>query len=216
MSERAQEKSREELDEREFPQANVSNPSVVKILFAAGQCFAEHGYEKTTTKEIAQRAGVSKSLLHYHFESKEHLLYELQDLLFNLTKERIRNYSLKGEPSIERAIATLDMVWRLICKNDNFIFFGLDLWNLAGKYPALQEHHRKFMRSIVAFVEEAARDALGPVADQLAIPVSRLAQLLVATIPGFAMRLQVDAEGAQQAFDDFKDLLTKLITVPSA
>lgn len=215
MSER-QEQTKSPTEEREFPRANVSNPSVVKILFAAGEAFAEYGYEKTSTKEIAQRAGVSKSLLHYHFESKEHLIFELQDLIFNLTKERIRSYTLKGEPSIERAISILDMVWKLIRNNQKFIFFGLDLWNLAGKYPALQEHHRKFMRSIVEFVEEAARTALGPVAEQMSIPIERVAQLLVATVPGFAMRLQVDPEGAQQAFEDFKDLLTKLVTVPSA
>lgn len=201
---------------REFPHANVRNPSVVKILFAAGQAFAESGYEKTTTKEIAQRAGVSKSLLHYHFESKEHLLFELQDFMFTFVKSSIRSFSLKGEPGVERAIATLDLMWKIIKSNQPYVYLGIDLWNLANKYPALLEHHRRFMSALVEFVEQAARDALGPVTNEIAIPVERVAQLLVAAVPGFAMRLQVDPAGAQQAFDDFKDLLTKLFTVPQA
>lgn len=44
-----------------------------KILAAAEQEFAERGYDGVGMKALAARAGVSQSLLHYHFGSKENL-----------------------------------------------------------------------------------------------------------------------------------------------
>ena len=35
------------------------------------ELFAEQGYEKTSLREIAERLGVTKAALYYHFKSKE-------------------------------------------------------------------------------------------------------------------------------------------------
>jgi hypothetical protein len=43
------------------------------ILTAARAVFAEHGYEKSTIRAIAQRAGVTHGLVVLHFSSKEKL-----------------------------------------------------------------------------------------------------------------------------------------------
>lgn len=43
------------------------------VLKTAGQCFAEKGYKKTTTDEIARRSGVSKGLVFHFFGSKRRL-----------------------------------------------------------------------------------------------------------------------------------------------
>ena len=40
----------------------------------AKQLFAEKGYDATGMEEIASNAGVPKSLIYYHFNSKEDLL----------------------------------------------------------------------------------------------------------------------------------------------
>jgi AcrR family transcriptional regulator len=45
-----------------------------RILAAAFECFCEFGYEKSSMKRIAARAGVSQPLLHHHFDTKERLL----------------------------------------------------------------------------------------------------------------------------------------------
>lgn len=46
---------------------------VQKILTAAEQEFAERGFDGAGMKALAARAGVSQSLLHYHFGSKDKL-----------------------------------------------------------------------------------------------------------------------------------------------
>jgi AcrR family transcriptional regulator len=45
-----------------------------RILEAAGRCFADLGFAKTTVEEIARAAGVSKALVYVHFRGKEELL----------------------------------------------------------------------------------------------------------------------------------------------
>jgi AcrR family transcriptional regulator len=45
-----------------------------RIREAAGRCFAELGYAKTTVDSIARAASVSKALVYVHFRGKEELL----------------------------------------------------------------------------------------------------------------------------------------------
>ncbi|MBX2881921.1 MAG: TetR/AcrR family transcriptional regulator [Granulosicoccus sp.] len=48
-----------------------------KILISAEQTFSELGFDAAGMKTIAGNAGVSQSLLHYHFNNKEHLYAEV-------------------------------------------------------------------------------------------------------------------------------------------
>jgi AcrR family transcriptional regulator len=45
-----------------------------RIQSVALELFAEHGYEKTSLREIAERLGVTKAALYYHFKSKEDIV----------------------------------------------------------------------------------------------------------------------------------------------
>src|SRR5688572_6397409 len=44
-----------------------------RLLEAAGQKFAEKGYEGTNVREITEMIGASPAAVNYHFRSKEHL-----------------------------------------------------------------------------------------------------------------------------------------------
>src|ERR1700759_4485015 len=45
-----------------------------RIQQVALELFAEQGYERTSLREIAERLGVSKAALYYHFKSKEDIV----------------------------------------------------------------------------------------------------------------------------------------------
>jgi AcrR family transcriptional regulator len=47
------------------------------LILAASKLFATRGYEATTTREIAARAGCAEGLIHRYFQSKSGLLFAL-------------------------------------------------------------------------------------------------------------------------------------------
>lgn len=55
----------------------------VLILETAKQIFAEKGFDGARMDEIAERAGVKKSLIYYHFEGKDQLLQEILNMFFD-------------------------------------------------------------------------------------------------------------------------------------
>ncbi len=48
-----------------------------RIQDVALELFAEQGYEKTSLREIAERLGVTKAALYYHFKTKEEIIVSL-------------------------------------------------------------------------------------------------------------------------------------------
>ena len=65
------------------------------IVAAAVPLFARKGFAGTTTKELAEAAGISEALLFRHFPSKKHLYDEILRL------------GCEGDPALER-LATLE------------------------------------------------------------------------------------------------------------
>lgn len=65
----------------------MANPSVderrtntrEQIRAIALELFAERGYDKTSLREIAERLGVTKAAVYYHYRTKEEILASLLD-----------------------------------------------------------------------------------------------------------------------------------------
>ena len=55
-----------------------------RILDIALELFTEHGYDKTSIRDIAERLGTTKAALYYHFKSKADILLELHLRLHGL------------------------------------------------------------------------------------------------------------------------------------
>src|SRR5579875_3578743 len=58
-----------------------------RILDVALELFNAQGYDKTSLREIAERLGVTKAALYYHFERKEDILLELHLRLHALGRD---------------------------------------------------------------------------------------------------------------------------------
>ena len=79
-----------------------------RILEVALDLFVEQGYEKTSLREIAERVGVTKAALYYHFESKDDLLLELHLPMHDLVGRMAAR--LSGSPSSASWVTFLDWV----------------------------------------------------------------------------------------------------------
>jgi AcrR family transcriptional regulator len=60
-----------------------------RILDIALELFTEQGYDKTSLRDIAERLGMTKAALYYHFERKEDILLELHLRLHALGREAL-------------------------------------------------------------------------------------------------------------------------------
>lgn len=67
-----------------------------RILEAAAHVFACKGYERATTREIAEEADVSEGSIFYHFGSKRDLLVNIMDQLIvdSMMKEKLAQRDL--------------------------------------------------------------------------------------------------------------------------
>ena len=61
-----------------------------RIQAVALELFAEQGYDKTSLREIAERLGVTKAALYYHFKSKEDIVASLAEDYFQALDDLIR------------------------------------------------------------------------------------------------------------------------------
>jgi AcrR family transcriptional regulator len=91
-----------------------------KILAAADQIFGEVGFDAATTREIAERSGVNKALIHYHFKSKEGLLEALLDGYYEKLGETLRAALLGDGDLRSRLLELVDAYLSFLRQNRNF------------------------------------------------------------------------------------------------
>ena len=53
-----------------------------KILAAAGEVFAQKGYDAATMQDITEKCGLSKGAIYHHYKSKEEIMLALGEQLF--------------------------------------------------------------------------------------------------------------------------------------
>jgi AcrR family transcriptional regulator len=78
-----------------------------RIQSVALELFAEQGYDKTSLREIAERLGVTKAALYYHFKSKEDIVTSLVEDFYRQIDELIAwGATLPGTPQSRADVLT--------------------------------------------------------------------------------------------------------------
>jgi AcrR family transcriptional regulator len=146
-----------------------------RLINAAVEAFAEKGFNGTTTRDIAARAGMSPAAVYVHHDSKESLLFTV---------------SLEGHRSaldvIQRAAASeTDPVERL-----RTMIYQFSLWHadhsrvgriVQYEYHALTPEHRAEVATLRRSIERTMQDALADGVDQGVLDVD--------DVPGTAFSL---------------------------
>jgi AcrR family transcriptional regulator len=92
-----------------------------QILEAADDLFGDVGFDATTTREIAERAGVNKALIHYHFSSKDGLLEKLLDRYYDQLAETLKaSLENTGGDLRSRFGDLIDAYLEFLIQNRNF------------------------------------------------------------------------------------------------
>jgi AcrR family transcriptional regulator len=84
-----------------------------KILDTAQDLFIEHGYDKTSLRDIAEQLGITKAALYYYFERKEDILLELHMRFHEIGSELLGEFE-KIPDGPQRVAAWPSLIDRLI------------------------------------------------------------------------------------------------------
>lgn len=192
-----------------YKPVNLQNKSVRHILRAALELWTRDGYHGASLKDIAAAAGVAKSLVHYHFASKEHLLIELQAEWCHRVAAAIRARLADSPPSLASAFAALDQVWDALVATRAQFPFALEVWRQSLHEPSIRDRLRAFERELRDIYVDGLRQTLGPQADRLSVPPARAAALIQVLLDGLGLRLflEDDVAAVRATFDDAKRFL---------
>jgi AcrR family transcriptional regulator len=181
----------------------ASTNARARILAAALECFCEFGYEKSSMKRIAARAGVSQPLLHHHFETKERLLHsaigQMAGDMFSMAFDRLPQQGTVAQ----RLDAAAELLYTLFVNNLRAATFVVEFAAAANHNQSLRQAYSDYQEAqrcnIVRFLEE-----LVPGAE---IDVS--VELIETFLLGMAMRRPfiVDQSAFRSGFDTHAQLL---------
>jgi AcrR family transcriptional regulator len=106
------------------------------IIKAVRKVFAEKGFEGTTTRELAEAAGVSEALLFKHFPNKEALFSAMQ--LACCSEDDMGQYELIA--AMEPSASTLVLLVHFMVSRS----VGIS----TGRHPDIAIHNRLMLRSL--------------------------------------------------------------------
>jgi AcrR family transcriptional regulator len=190
--------------------------SIGRILTAATDIFGKVGFQASSMNAVARAAGVSKGLLHYHFKSKEHLLFEAQQATFKQIHTRFQERFERGETGMETALEGIDALWESLCEMRSWAPFFVETMNLASHSNGFSRHVDEFYSESTRLLQRGIENVFQHHTDDLALPPDRLAMLIRTAIHGLVVELAYarDAKDVQRvatAYQDFRGLFARSV-----
>jgi AcrR family transcriptional regulator len=155
-----------------------------RILDAAVKLIAREGIHDVRIARIAMEAGVSPSLLHYHFASRDALLAEALEHSYELAgATRIGS----DEPVASRLREMIDQCLPLDSALRDDWLLWVELWLHAARRPELRETAARLYARMHAWFMEALGEGIASGEFAVADP-ARLTDRLLALIDGYGIR----------------------------
>src|SRR5579863_3119425 len=133
-----------------LPPPALADDTRTKLLDAAGQVFAESGFQAATVREICARAGVNIALVNYHFGDKLELYTEVLRQSIGASGNGIIKKAIGSTASPEEAFRELiHAMLQRVCRGDRPGWqFQLMMHEFAHPTPAMASVIDETMRPI--------------------------------------------------------------------
>lgn len=129
------------------------------ILDATIEQLAEHGYGRTTTVEVAERAGVSRGALVHHFPTRSDLVLAALEYLCERRLTELEAGIARLSATAERPSAFVDLMWSTF---EGPLFTAqLELWMAARADSELLDRLYPLERGFGKRLSELCAEALG-------------------------------------------------------
>jgi TetR/AcrR family transcriptional regulator len=125
------------------------------IHAAATALFAEQGYAGTSTREICERAGITKPVLYYYFGNKEKLYQELILDASNEYRKTILRASRRGQSARQKIVNVLDAMFAFTLRSPQLVRLGFRMMFAPEKgtppidYVELSQFDQRLMQEII-------------------------------------------------------------------
>jgi AcrR family transcriptional regulator len=173
------------------------------LLKAAFRVVAEKGFSSVTLDDIAARAGVSKGITLYYFDSKEDLFRQLFGWLIDSIHARMKDAVESRQDPVEKVRALVALIFPSPSKNRAFFRAYIDFCGLAARKEPFREVGERFYRGCRdidrAIVEEGMRQGAFVVRD----PVEA-ASTLRAIFDGLMLQWLTEPE-PEASFETYRD-----------
>ena len=139
--------------------STLENNSRERLLETATELFAEKGYAGASVREIVEKAGVSKPVLYYYFNSKEGLFYAILDWAAHVQEEILNEIFEARGTVVERFTFLYHRVYEGIqqYKSLYILIHGL----IYGPPEGVPEYDfGSFQRHMLDAVKQIYRDGL--------------------------------------------------------
>jgi AcrR family transcriptional regulator len=159
-------------------QAERSATTRAQVLDAAVACLFELGYARTSTTEIAERAGVSRGAQLHHFPTKAELVTAAVEHLFERRHQEFVTRMATLPAGADRAASAIDLLWSMF--SGPTFYAWLELAVAARTDPEL--------RAAVGGMSERFRDTIDTTFARL-FPAPRQSNSFHAVAPHFVFAL---------------------------
>jgi AcrR family transcriptional regulator len=127
-----------------------------RILDAATAAFSERGYHGTTTRDIAERAGMSPAALYLHHSSKEELLFAISGAGNEYILDLVRAAAADAITPTQRlhAVVHAFVLWHAKWHTRGRIV-NYELASLSDEHRALVDEQRRAIKRVFRTIVEA-------------------------------------------------------------
>lgn len=141
-------------------QPTAYDEKFASILTAAARIFAEKGYHNASIRDVARAAGVSLSGLYYYFQSKEELLYLVQEnALAALTSRLESRLTEVVDPELKIRILIENQLTFFVSNMAEMKVLSHEADSLSGHYRRLVSARKRHLTSVAADVLRELRPA---------------------------------------------------------
>jgi AcrR family transcriptional regulator len=160
-----------------------------RILAAAVERIASDGIDDVRIARIAMDAGVSTSLVHYHFETREALLEQALDYSFELAGDvRIGDREGEAPDHARRLAAMIDQCLPYPGALERDWILWVELWLRAVRHPELRPTAARLYRRMHVWFSDAIEAGIEAGEFRSGADPGRTADRALAMCDGFGVR----------------------------
>ncbi len=133
-------------------QAQRSASTRSRLLDATIACLHDLGYARTSTPEIARRAGLSRGAQLHHFPTKAELVTSAVEHLFRRRREEFLRAFHERTPGQDAVEVAIDILWSMVSGPTFYVW--LELAVAARTEPELREPVADLTERLTGIVQE--------------------------------------------------------------